>query len=139
MNIQESLVLIKPDAVARGLCGEIIKRIEAKGYSIIDMHMKQATREMLEMHYKEHAGKDFYKPLLDFMESGPLVALRIAGERVIEGFRSIAGSTDPTTAAAGTVRGDFGREWGFPVIHNLVHGSDSADSAKREIAIWFTH
>ncbi|WP_287901946.1 nucleoside-diphosphate kinase, partial [Arthrobacter sp.] len=96
-----------------------------------------AGRELLEQHYAEHEGKPFYEPLLEFMQSGPVVAAIVEGNRVIEGFRSLAGTTDPTTAAPGTIRGDFGRDWGVAVQQNLVHGSDSVESAEREIAIWF--
>jgi nucleoside-diphosphate kinase len=135
--IQETLVLVKPDGVARNLTGEILRRIEAKGYSITDLKMVEADRALLEQHYEEHVGKPFYEPLVEFMESGPIVAVRVAGERVVEGFRSLAGTTDPTTAAPGTIRGDFGRDWGLKVQQNLVHGSDSPDSAARELALWF--
>lgn len=136
-TIEETLVLVKPDGVARNLTGEILRRIEAKGYALTDLRMLQADRSLLEQHYAEHVGKPFYEPLLEFMQSGPVVAVRLAGERVIEGFRSLAGSTDPTLAAPGTVRGDLGRDWGLPVQQNLVHGSDSPDSAARELALWF--
>ena len=135
--IQETLVLVKPDGVARNLTGEILRRIEAKGYSITDLKMVEADRSLLEQHYEEHVGKPFYEPLVEFMESGPIVAVRVAGERVVEGFRSLAGTTDPTTAAPGTIRGDFGRDWGQKVQQNLVHGSDSPESAARELALWF--
>ena len=135
--IQETLVLVKPDGVARNLTGEILRRIEAKGYSITDLKMVEADRSLLEQHYEEHVGKPFYEPLVEFMESGPIVAVRVAGERVIEGFRSLAGTTDPTTAAPGTIRGDFGRDWGLRVQQNLVHGSDGPESAARELALWF--
>ena len=137
-TIEETLVLVKPDGVARNLTGEILRRIEAKGYSLTDLKMVQADRALLEQHYAEHVGKPFYEPLVEFMESGPVVAIRIAGQRVIEGFRSLAGATDPTTAAPGTIRGDLGRDWGLKVQQNLVHGSDSPESAAREIGIWFT-
>ena len=137
MNIEESLVLIKPDGVVRNLTGEILSRIEAKGYSLVDIKLIQADRELLASHYAEHEGKPFYEPLGEFMESGPIVAIRIAGNRVIEGFRSLAGTTDPTTAAPGTIRGDLGRDWGLKVQQNLVHGSDSPESAARELALWF--
>lgn len=137
MHVEETLVLVKPDGVARNLTGEIIRRIEAKGYSLVDIRMLQADRAMLTSHYAEHEGRPYFEPLIEFMQSGPIVALRIAGERVIEGFRSLAGTTDPTTAAPGTIRGDFGRDWGTPVQQNLVHGSDSLESAQRELAIWF--
>ncbi|GAA2754434.1 nucleoside-diphosphate kinase [Amnibacterium kyonggiense] len=135
--VQETLVLVKPDGVARNLTGEILRRIEAKGYSITDLKMVEADRGLLERHYEEHVGKPFYEPLVEFMESGPIVAVRVAGQRVVEGFRSLAGATDPTTAAPGTIRGDFGRDWGLRVQQNLVHGSDSPESAARELALWF--
>ena len=137
-DVQETLVLVKPDGVARNLTGEILRRIEAKGYSITDLKMVEAQRALLEEHYAEHAGKPFFEPLVEFMESGPIVAVRVAGERVIEGFRSLAGTTDPTAAAPGTIRGDFGRDWGRKVQQNLVHGSDSPESAARELALWFS-
>lgn len=135
--IQETLVLVKPDGVARNLTGEILRRIEAKGYSITDLKMVEADRALLERHYEEHVGKPFYEPLVEFMQSGPIVAVRVAGQRVIEGFRSLAGTTDPTTALPGTIRGDFGRDWGLKVQQNLVHGSDSPESAARELGLWF--
>ncbi|PPH13227.1 nucleoside-diphosphate kinase [Rathayibacter sp. AY1C1] len=137
MATQETLVLVKPDGVARNLTGEILRRIEAKGYSLVDVKLVEADRELLAAHYAEHEGKPFYEPLVEFMESGPIVALRIAGDRVIEGFRALAGSTDPTTAAPGTIRGDLGRDWGLKVQQNLVHGSDSEESAARELGLWF--
>ncbi len=135
--VEETLVLVKPDGVSRNLTGEILRRIEAKGYQLVDVKLVEASRELLASHYEEHLGKPFYEPLVEFMESGPIVALRIAGERVIEGFRSLAGTTDPTTAAPGTIRGDLGRDWGLKVQQNLVHGSDSPESAARELALWF--
>jgi nucleoside-diphosphate kinase len=135
--VEETLVLVKPDGVARGLTGEILRRIEAKGYALVDLRMLQADRDLLSQHYEEHQGKPFYEPLVEFMESGPIVAIRVAGDRVIEGFRSLAGTTDPTTAAPGTIRGDLARDWGLKVQQNLVHGSDSPESAARELALWF--
>lgn len=135
--IEETLVLVKPDGVARGLTGEILRRIEAKGYVLVDVRFVHADRDLLAQHYAEHEGKPFYEPLIEFMESGPITALRIAGNRVIEGFRSLAGTTDPTTAAPGTIRGDLGRDWGLAVQQNLVHGSDSPETAARELALWF--
>jgi nucleoside-diphosphate kinase len=136
-DLQETLVLVKPDGVARGLTGEILRRIEAKGYELVDLRMLQADRDLLSKHYEEHVGKPFYEPLVEFMESGPTVALRVAGNGVVAGFRSLAGTTDPTTAAPGTIRGDLGRDWGLKVQQNLVHGSDSPESAARELALWF--
>ncbi len=135
--MQHTLVLVKPDGVARGLTGQILARIEAKGYVIADLRLVQPERELLAQHYAEHEGKPFFEPLVEFMLSGPSVAIRLAGDRVIEGFRSLAGTTDPTTAAPGTIRGDLGRDWGTKVQQNLVHGSDSEESAARELALWF--
>lgn len=137
LDTQETLVLVKPDGVARNLTGEVVRRIEAKGYQLVDIRMLLAPRELLAAHYAEHEGKPFYEPLLEFMASGPIVALRVAGDRVIEGFRSLAGATDPTLAAPGTIRGDLGRDWGLKAQQNLVHGSDSPESAARELALWF--
>ena len=132
-----TLVLIKPDGVARNLIGEIISRIEAKGYVIAELKKFTPSRELLAEHYAEHVGKPFYEPLVEFMASGDVVAMRVDGHRVIEGFRSLAGATDPTVAAPGTIRGDLGRDWGLKVQQNLVHGSDSPESAARELALWF--
>ncbi|GAB3658470.1 nucleoside-diphosphate kinase [Zhihengliuella somnathii] len=137
MSTERTLVLIKPDGVERQLTGTILARIEAKGYRIVELKQTTATRELLEQHYEEHVGKPFYEPLVEFMLSGPTVAVVLEGHRVIEGFRSLAGTTDPTSAAPGTIRGDFGRDWGEKVQKNLVHGSDSVESAEREISIWF--
>jgi nucleoside-diphosphate kinase len=134
---QRTLVLLKPDAVKRGQVGEIVRRIEAKGYALVALELRTATPEVLAEHYAEHEGKPFYQPLVDFMLSGPVVAIVLEGERCIEGFRALAGATDPTVAAPGTVRGDLGRDWGLKVQQNLVHGSDSPESAEREIGIWF--
>jgi nucleoside-diphosphate kinase len=134
---ERSLVQVKPDGVRRGLTGEVIRRIEAKGYSLVALELRTATRELLAQHYAEHEGKPFYEPLVEFMLSGPVAAMVLEGERCIEGFRSLAGATDPTVAAPGTIRGDLGRDWGLPVQQNLVHGSDAPESAAREIGIWF--
>jgi nucleoside-diphosphate kinase len=137
MSTEETLVLIKPDGVARNLTGQILARIEGKGYALVDIRMLQADRDLLTQHYAEHEGKPFFEPLVEFMESGPIVAIRLAGNRVIEGFRSLAGATDPTAALPGTIRGDLARDWGLKVQQNLVHGSDSPESASRELALWF--
>jgi len=136
-DLEETLVLVKPDGVARQLTGEILRRIEAKGYEIVDLKMLTAPRDLLDQHYEEHQGKPFFEPLVEFMQSGPVVAVRVAGNAAIAGFRSLAGTTDPTTAAPGTIRGDLGRDWGLKVQQNLVHGSDSPESAARELALWF--
>jgi nucleoside-diphosphate kinase len=136
-STERTLVLVKPDGVARGLSGEVLRRIEAKGYRLVAVELRIATPELLAEHYAEHQGKPFYQPLVDFMLSGPVLAVVAEGQRVIEGFRSLAGATDPTVAAPGTVRGDLGRDWGLKVQQNLVHGSDSPESAAREIGLWF--
>ena len=137
MTAQRTLVLLKPDAVQRSLRGEIIRRIEAKGYDIVALAQRTATGEELAAHYAEHEGKPFYPGLVEYMGAAPLVALVVEGVNVIAGFRSLAGATNPTAAAPGTIRGDLAREQDLPVIQNLVHGSDSEESAEREIGIWF--
>jgi len=137
VSTEKTLILVKPDGVARGLVGEVILRIEAKGYAIDSLRMLQADRALLEKHYAEHVGKPFYEPLVEFMMSGPIVAIVASGNRVIEGFRSLAGVTDPTVAAPGTIRGDLARDQGTKVVQNIVHGSDSPESAAREIQIFF--
>ena len=134
---ERTLILVKPDGVKRGLSGQILARIEAKGYVLAAVELRTATPELLAAHYEEHVGKPFYEPLVEFMLSGPTLAIVAEGDRVIEGFRSLAGTTDPTTAAPGTIRGDLGRQWPTKVLQNLVHGSDSPESAAREIGIWF--
>jgi nucleoside-diphosphate kinase len=136
-DIQRTLVLVKPDGVRRGLAGEVLRRIEAKGYTLVAVELRTADDALLQQHYAEHEGKPFFQPLVDFMKSGPVLAVVAEGHRVIEGFRSLAGATEPTTAAPGTIRGDLGRDWGLKVTQNLVHGSDSQESAAREIALWF--
>jgi nucleoside-diphosphate kinase len=136
-RVERTLILVKPDGVARGMSGEVIRRVEAKGYRIVALDMRVPTVELLAEHYAEHVGKPFYQPLVDFMSSGPVVALVAEGHRVVDGFRSLAGPTDPTAAAPGTIRGDLGRDWGLPVTQNIVHGSDSIESADREIKLWF--
>lgn len=137
MTSSRTLVLIKPDGVQRNLVGNILARVEAKGYTFDALELRMATRDLLAQHYAEHEGKPFYSPLVEFMLSGPVVAAVARGERVIEGFRMLAGATDPSTAAPGSIRGDLGRDWGLDVQQNLVHGSDSPDSAEREIGLWF--
>ena len=124
-------------AVRRGLAGEILRRVEAKGYRLVALDLRTASTELLARHYAEHEGKPFYGPLVEFMSSGPVVACVAEGQRVIEGFRVLAGATNPTVAAPGTIRGDLARDWGTSVIENVVHGSDSPESAAREIALWF--
>lgn len=134
---ERSLVLVKPDGFARGLTGSVIARIERKGYTLAALAVVRPTRELLTQHYAEHEGKPFYEGLVAFMSSGPVTAIVIEGEQCIAGFRSLAGATDPTKAAPGSIRGDFGRDWGTPTQENIVHASDSPESAAREIALWF--
>ncbi|MBW3069380.1 nucleoside-diphosphate kinase [Actinomyces sp. 432] len=131
------LVLLKPDAVERRLTGEILRRIEAKGYGIVALKLVLPTTEVLAAHYAEHLDKPFYPGVVEYMTRGPVVAVVVEGQRVVEGVRSLMGATDPTAAAPGTIRGDLGRDWGTSAIQNLVHGSDSPASAQREIGIWF--
>ena len=131
---ERSLVLIKPDAVARGYVGEILGRIERKGLTLAALELRTATTEVAAAHYAEHEGKPFYDGLLAFITSRPLVALVVEGPRAIAAFRQLAGGTDPVEKAVpGSIRGDLGLDTG----QNLVHGSDSPESAAREIAIWF--
>ena len=137
-QLERSLVIVKPDGFRRGLTGEVLRRIEAKGYVLVDLHITTPDRERLAKHYAEHEGKPFYEPLVEFMSSGPAAFVVVEGNRCIEGFRALAGATDPTAALPGTIRGDLGRDWGVKVQQNLVHGSDSVESAEREIGIWFS-
>lgn len=131
---ERTLILIKPDGVANGHVGEIIARIERKGLKLVELDLRTADRETAEKHYAEHADKPFFGELVDFITSAPLVAGIIEGERAIDAWRQLAGGTDPVAKATpGTIRGDFA----LTVGENVVHGSDSAESAAREIAIWF--
>ncbi len=130
---ERTLVLVKPDAVRRGLIGDVLSRIERKGLQIVAMDLRVITTGTAEAHYAEHVGKPFFPSLITFITSGPLVALVVAGPRAIEAFRGLAGATDPVRASAGTIRGDHALD----VQQNIVHGSDSPDSAEREIKIFF--
>ncbi|MEV7541467.1 MULTISPECIES: nucleoside-diphosphate kinase [unclassified Streptomyces] len=131
---QRTLVILKPDAVRRGLIGEIIGRIERKaGWTVPALELRTLDQETLETHYGEHKGKPFYEPLMGFMASGPVVVLVVEGERVIEGVRQLAGPTDPIAAAPGSIRGDFGSI----TRENLIHASDSEESAERELKLFF--
>lgn len=126
--------MIKPDGVQRQLVGEIIGRIERKGLAVTALELRSVSRDLAAQHYAEHEGKPFFEPLLEFITSGPVVAAIVEGPRAIAAFRQLAGGTDPVEKAIpGTIRGDFGLETQF----NLVHGSDSIESAKRELALWF--
>ena len=130
---ERTLVLIKPDGVRRGLAGEVLARIERKGLRIVAMDLRTVGKDLAETHYAEHVDKPFYGSLVEFITSGPLVALVAEGPRAIEAFRALAGATDPVKAGPGTIRGDYALE----VQENIVHGSDSPDSAEREIKIFF--
>jgi nucleoside-diphosphate kinase len=130
---QRTLVLLKPDAVRRGLVGNILSRFEAKGLSIVAMELRTIDAAKADEHYAEHVEKDFYPPLRDFVTSGPLVAAVLEGDEAIDVVRAINGATDGRKAAPGTIRGDLS----LSNRENLVHGSDSAESAEREIKIWF--
>ncbi|MBV9270942.1 MAG: nucleoside-diphosphate kinase [Candidatus Eremiobacteraeota bacterium] len=131
--MERTLILCKPDAVARGLVGEIVSRIERRGYVIAAMKQMKMDAERARRHYGEHEGKPFFQGLVDFITSGPLVAMAVEGEDAIAGCRQIMGATNPLNAAPGSIRADFASTIG----RNLVHGSDSAESAKRELDIFF--
>jgi nucleoside-diphosphate kinase len=130
---QRTLVLLKPDTVRRGLVGEVLGRFEAKGLRIVAMDLRTIDGELADQHYAEHVEKAFYPPLRDFVTSGPLVAMVLEGDEAIEVIRALNGATDGRKAAPGTIRGDFS----LSNRENLVHGSDSEESAAREIKIWF--
>ncbi|SNS93364.1 nucleoside diphosphate kinase [Geodermatophilus pulveris] len=130
---ERTLVLVKPDGVARGLVGEVISRLEAKGLRLVAAELRTLTRDVAEEHYGEHRERPFFGSLVDFITGGPLLALVVEGPRAVEAFRALAGATDPVTAAPGTIRGDLGLE----VQENIVHGSDSPESAAREIGLFF--
>jgi nucleoside-diphosphate kinase len=131
--VQRTLVLLKPDAVRRGLVGAILARFENRGLRIVALEQRTIDGEQADRHYAEHVERDFYPPLRDFVTSGPLVALVLEGDSAIEVVRGINGATDGRKAAPGTIRGDYS----LSNRENLVHGSDSPESAEREIAIWF--
>lgn len=130
---ERTLILIKPDGVARGLVGEIVRRIESKGFVLEALELRTLDRETARRHYGEHEGKPFFDELVDFITSGPLVAGVISGRNAIAGWRSMMGATDPASAAMGTIRGDYATLLG----ENVAHGSDSPESAAREIALFF--
>jgi len=130
---QRTLVLVKPDGVARGLVGEVLGRLERKGLALVAIELRTLDRATASRHYAEHEGKPFFDSLIEFITSGPLVAAVAEGPRAIETWRAMMGVTDPVKAASGTIRGDYG----LLVTENLVHGSDSEESAAREIALFF--
>ncbi|WP_199485436.1 nucleoside-diphosphate kinase [Actinomadura craniellae] len=130
---ERTLVLVKPDGVRRGVVGDVISRLERKGLAVVAMELRTLSRETAEDHYAEHRERPFFGELVDFITGGPLVALVAEGPRAIEAFRALAGATDPVKAAPGTIRGDHALEIG----ENVVHGSDSPESAAREIKLFF--
>ena len=130
---EQTLVLIKPDGVQRHLVGEILARIERKGLTLAALELKNVSVELAKQHYAEHDGKPFFGELVEFITSGPLVAMVLEGESAVEAARQVIGATNPVEAAPGSIRGDFALE----VTFNMVHGSDSDESAEREIGIWF--
>ena len=132
--METTLVLIKPDGVRRRLVGEIVRRFEAKGLTIRAMKLMKMSGELADRHYAEHVSKGFYPELKSFMTGGPLVALAVAGPDAVNLVRKMMGATKPADSAPGTIRGDYA----LVVTENLVHGSDSVDSANRELALWFT-
>jgi nucleoside-diphosphate kinase len=131
--VERTLVLVKPDAVRRGLIGEILGRIERRGLVLVAVQLRVLDRPTAEEHYVEHRGKSFFEPVIDFITSGPLLAAVAEGPRAVETWRATMGVTDPVTATPGTIRGDFG----LIVGENLVHGSDSVASAIREVELFF--
>ncbi len=130
---ERTLILVKPDGVGRGLVGEVISRIEGKGLTLVAMQLRTLDRRTAQQHYAEHEGKPFFGDLVDFITSGPLVALVAEGPRAVTAFRQLAGATDPVSAATGSIRGDHA----LAVQNNIVHGSDSTQSATREIGLFF--
>ena len=130
---ERTLVLIKPDGVARGLVGEVLARIERKGFRVVALELRTLERAVAEEHYGEHRDKPFFADLVDFITGGPLVAAVVEGPAAILSWRAMMGATNPLKASPGTIRGDFA----LSNRENLVHGSDSLESAKREIALWF--
>jgi len=131
--VESTLLIVKPDAVRRGLIGEVLRRVEAKGLRLVEMRMTAIDRATAEEHYAEHREKAFFDELVGFIGSGPVVVARVEGERAVPVLRSLIGPTDPALAPPGTIRGDFG----LIITENLVHGSDSTDSAERELKLFF--
>jgi nucleoside-diphosphate kinase len=131
--MERTLILVKPDAFARNLTGEIIARFERKGLRLVAMNLMTMSRDLAQRHYAEHEGKAFYEELVTFITSGPLVAMVLEGEQAVVAARQVIGATDPLQATTGSIRGDFAIEVG----QNMVHGSDSPESAAREVALFF--
>lgn len=135
--VQRTLVLLKPDAVARGLVGRILTRFEDRGFSVVAVQLRQAPKDLLARHYRDLVDKPFYGGIEGYMTSGPLLAVVLEGEDVVQCVRTMMGATMPQDAAPGTIRGDFCTPDSDGVVRNAVHGSDSVESAEREISLWF--
>jgi len=133
MAVESTLLIVKPDAVRRGLIGEVLRRVEAKGLRVAEMRMTSIDRATADEHYAEHREKPFFEELVGFIGSGPVVVARVEGERAVPVLRSLMGPTDPALAPPGTIRGDYG----LIITENLVHGSDSTESAERELKLFF--
>ncbi len=133
MAVESTLLIVKPDAVRRGLIGEVLRRVEAKGLRVAEMRMTSIDRATADEHYAEHREKPFFDELVGFIGSGPVVVARVEGERAVPVLRSLMGPTDPALAPPGTIRGDYG----LVITENLVHGSDSTESAERELKLFF--
>jgi len=131
--IEKTFVMVKPDGVQRGIVGKIVQRFEERGLKICAVKMMKIPRELAERHYEEHKGKGFYEPLLSYITSGPVVCMVLEGENAVASARAMMGKTNPQDAAPGTIRGDFAQVTG----RNVIHGSDSSESAKREIKLFF--
>jgi nucleoside-diphosphate kinase len=133
MAVESTLLIVKPDGVRRGLVGEVLRRAETKGLRIAEMRMMTIDRALAEEHYGEHREKPFFRELVEFITSGPVVVARLEGENAIDVWRTLVGPTDPSSAPPGTIRGDFG----LVITENIVHGSDSSESAERELKLFF--
>jgi nucleoside-diphosphate kinase len=134
LTTERSLVLIKPDAIQRGLAGEIISRLEKKGLKIVAMKMLHMDKKLAQRHYAVHKGKAFFEDLVNFITSSPIIAIVFQGKNAVEVIRQMMGETDPAKASSGTIRGDFG----IDIEHNLIHGSDSLENASKEIDLFFS-
>lgn len=137
MGQERTLILVKPDGVSQGHIGEVITRLERKGYQIEALKVTYATRAQLDQHYQDKIDKPFYPEMVKYMQEGPIVAIIASGISVVDVFRRMAGQTNVLEADFGTIRGDFGRQWSDGVMRNVVHSSDSVEHAEREIGIWF--
>lgn len=132
-EVQQTFIMVKPDGIRRGLIGEVIRRIEAKGYQITEMRLFTIDREVAREHYAEHTDKPFFDELVSFITGGPVVAMKVEGDDAVAGLRQIMGATNPLDAAPGSIRGDLATT----ITENIVHGSDSTESAERELKLFF--